>query len=89
VTKNQLPNVLKNVRESDFRVQTFAPECLAVDFLVRRSRVVDREKSRQNVRHLPPVVIPLATARVLGFGGILFNGEETGVNDDRTNLRTT
>ena len=43
--------------------RTFAWERLGIDFLsqmtVRRSRVDDREKSRQNARHLPPVVIPL------------------------------
>ena len=43
VTKNQLPNVLKNVREWDFRFQTFARERLAVDFCAKvssgRSRV--------------------------------------------------
>ena len=35
-------------------------ERLAIDFLL--GSLDDREKSRQNARHLPPVVIPLVEA---------------------------
>ena len=52
IRSNESDRTLSNVIERSIRF-------VRSDFLVRRSRVVDRGKSRQNARHLPPVVIPL------------------------------